>query len=280
MVGFISNRFEAVELSLDNMIMTDHEFKFLTQLAFSYSGIVLGNSKRDMVYGRIIKRIRQLQMTGFGEYCLLLKQHRDGEIGEFINAITTNLTAFFREDYHFEFLQQVALPEFKLNNNDRRIRIWSAGCSTGQEAYSIAMSIESKLRYWDLKILATDLDSDVLCCAKQGRYHDLSGIPAVYLPQYCENVDAPKQYQIVREIKQLITFRHLNLLADWPMKGAFDAIFCRNVLIYFNDETKKEVVQRFYSLLKPGGYLFIGHSESLRNFNTDFKLIGQTIYQR
>ena len=264
----------------NSLIMQDAEFQYLSQLAFQKSGIVINGSKRDMLYGRVMKRIRHLRLSGFSAYCELLQDSYTGELSEFINAITTNLTAFFREAYHFDFLQKVALPEFKSNNTDKKLRIWSAGCSTGQEPYSIAMSIESQLPHWDAKILATDLDSDVLCRAHHGIYADLVGIPIAYRTQYCSDMNTHHQYVMDEKVKQLISFKQLNLLEPWPMTGLFDVIFCRNVLIYFNDETKKKLVQRFYSLLKPGGYLFIGHSESLQSYNTHFSLVGQTIYQR
>ena len=260
--------------------MSDVDFHYLTQLAFNQSGIVLGESKRDMLYGRVMKRIRHLRLNSFSAYCQLLQDRYSGELNEFINAITTNLTSFFRERYHFDFLQRVALPDFKRNNPDKKLRIWSAGCSTGQEAYSIAMTIESQLRYWDAKILATDLDSKVLSYATAGHYDELAGIAIDYRLQYCPDMNNSHQYIMSEKVRRLIAFKQLNLLARWPMKGPFDAIFCRNVLIYFNEETAKKLVQRFYSLLKPGGYLFIGHSESLQSFNTHFSLVGQTIYQR
>lgn len=266
--------------AFNRMDMQDVEFKFLTQLAFNQSGIVIGESKRDMLYGRVMKRIRYLKLTSFDAYCQLLQDHCSDELSEFINAITTNLTAFFREDHHFDFLQRVALPSFKLKNLDKKLRIWSAGCSTGQEPYSIAMTIESQLQYWDSKILATDLDSDVLSLANGGMYTDLTGISLAFRTRYSSDINQSHQHLMDEKLKQLITFKQLNLLAKWPMTGRFDAIFCRNVLIYFNDETKQKLVQRFYGLLKPGGYLFIGHSESLQSFNTGFKLVGQTVYQR
>lgn len=266
--------------AVNNMNMLDAEFNYLAQLAFEQSGIVIGASKRDMLYGRIMKRIRHLGLASFSSYCQLLQDSYSGELSEFINAITTNLTAFFREDHHFDFLQKVILPELKYSNKDKKLRIWSAGCSTGQEPYSIAMSIENQFHYWDAKILATDLDSDVLTRANQGVYTDLMGIPVGFRSQYCADMNNNHQYMMNDNVKQLITFKHLNLLSQWPMSGFFDVIFCRNVLIYFNDETKKKLIQRFYSQLKPGGYLFIGHSESLQSFNTKFSLVGQTIYQR
>jgi len=272
-------RGETKGYALNSMVMLDAEFKYLAQLAFEQSGIVIGDSKQDMLYGRVMKRIRHLGLSGFSAYCQLLQDSYSGELSEFINAITTNLTAFFREQHHFDFLQNVALPELKCNNKDKKLRIWSAGCSTGQEPYSIAMSIENKFHYWDAKILATDLDSDVLSRANQGIYTDLVGIPTAYRSHYCSDMNN-HQYIMDEKVKQLIAFKQLNLLAQWPMTGPFDVIFCRNVLIYFNDETKKKLIQRFYSQLKPGGYLFIGHSESLQSFNTNFTLVGQTIYQR
>jgi len=271
---------DAKGYALNSMSMQDPEFKYLAQLAFLQSGIVISESKRDMLYGRVMKRIRHLRLNGFSDYCQLLADNNSGELSEFINAITTNLTAFFRENHHFDFLQQVVLPDFKRHNPDKKLRIWSAGCSTGQEPYSIAMSIEDQFHYWDAKILATDLDSDVLSRANHGTYNDTTGISSVYRAQYCSDTDSHHQFVMDEKVRQLIVFKQLNLLAQWPMTGRFDVIFCRNVLIYFNDETKEKLVQRFYSLLKPGGYLFIGHSESLQSFNTKFRLVGQTIYQR
>ncbi|SGY99831.1 Chemotaxis protein methyltransferase [Moritella viscosa] len=262
------------------MSMQNAEFKYLAQLALHQCGIVLGESKRDMLYGRVMKRIRYLRLNSFSAYCQLLQDSCSGEQSEFINAITTNLTAFFREKHHFDFLQQVALPDCKRHNANKKLRIWSAGCSTGQEPYSIAMSIENNLLHWDTKILATDLDSDVLSHAQHGIYDDLAGIPISYRTRYCSDIKKYHQYVMDDKVKDIITFKQLNLLAKWPMTGLFDVIFCRNVLIYFNDETKRKLIQRFYSLLKPGGYLFIGHSESLQGFNTHFTLVGQTVYQR
>ncbi|GIC77445.1 protein-glutamate O-methyltransferase CheR [Moritella sp. F3] len=263
-----------------NLIMQDAEFNYLSQLAFRESGIVINESKRDMLYGRVMKRIRHLKLNGFTAYCQLLQDSYAGELSAFINAITTNLTAFFREEYHFDFLKKVALANFKHHNQDKRLRIWSAGCSTGQEPYSIAMSVQGQLPDWDVKILATDLDSEVLWRAHQGRYDDLMGVPLHYRSQYCADMEHQHRYGMDDEIKQLIAFKQLNLLSPWPMSGLFDAIFCRNVLIYFDNETKRKLIQRFYSKLKPGGYLFLGHSESLQSSNTKFKLVGQTIYQR
>lgn len=265
----------------DEPIMSDEQFYYLVKLAFEQTGIVLNDSKKGMVYGRIMKRIRRLQLVSFEDYCNLLRVNENNEMAEFINVITTNLTAFFREDYHFKFLKNVALNELKLRNENRQIRIWSAGCSTGQEPYSIAMCVKEQLPYWDCKILATDLDSSVLTEAKTGVYDSVLGIPKRLENKYCEQLmEKNSQYCMTTELKNMVTFKQLNLLRDWPMKGTFDAIFCRNVLIYFNEQTKLEIIRRFYSLLKPGGYLFIGHSESLQNSGTDFQLLGQTIYQR
>lgn len=277
----ISEHTESVFAVADEPIMLDTHFRYLVKLAFEHTGIVLSESKKGMVYGRMMKRIRRLKLTGFEDYCYLLRADENNEVAEFINAITTNLTAFFREDYHFKFLKNIALDEFKTNNSDRKIRIWSAGCSTGQEPYSIAMCIRETLPYWDCKILATDLDSAVLSEADTGLYDNLMGVPRRFESKYCErSKDNENQYCMVPEVKKMVAFKQLNLLHKWPMKGSFDAIFCRNVLIYFNDETKQEIIRRFYSLLKPGGYLFIGHSESLQSFETGFQLLGQTIYQR
>lgn len=269
--------------------MTDQDFAFIQTLAKERTGIELGIHKKEMIYSRIVRRIRALQLTRFSDYCNYLQDNADTELTPFINAITTNLTSFFREPHHFEFLTGSALPEVKKRNGgSRRIRIWSAGCSTGEEPYSIAMTLQQSLgnERWDALILATDLDTNVLNHGRAGIYNrervgdlDEELVRRHFLvSRGAGNED--ERVQVKESLRQLIRFNQLNLLEEWPMKGPFDIIFCRNVVIYFSKETQRALFDRYADMLVPGGYLFIGHSESLHGVSRRFESIGRTIYRR
>lgn len=263
----------------------DQEFFLLRDVVFKESGINLSERKKALMHSRLMKRLKALNINDYKMYYEYLTNNYQEEIINLINCITTNKTDFFREPKHFDFLKEVALPAFeKINKN--RIRIWSAGCSTGEEPYSIAITIEEYFknkRTPDVKILATDIDTDVLGKAMSG----------IYKEENLEEVDEPiikscflkakegtRDLYIVKDsIKNMISFRRLNLLAGvYPMKGKFDIIFCRNVIIYFDKKTKDEVVNRFYNYLTDDGYFFAGHSESLVNCSNKYFLIGNTIY--
>ncbi|MCP5335035.1 MAG: protein-glutamate O-methyltransferase CheR [Oceanospirillaceae bacterium] len=264
--------------------MHDEEFKFLAATAYELSGIVLGEQKKELVYSRIARRIRALNLSSFAGYCEYLEQNKATEVSNFINSITTNLTSFFRENHHFEFLESKALDEIRQKHmSDRIIRIWSAGCSTGMEPYSIAMTClnHMKLAGLDFKILATDLDSEVLAKAKAGIYSmdDVGNIQDKF-KKYFEVSKDGQNARMKEQVKDIIQFNRLNLLGDWPMRHKFDVIFCRNVVIYFNKETQKELFSRYAEMLHTGGYLIIGHSESLHGVNERFKPMGRTIYQK
>jgi chemotaxis protein methyltransferase CheR len=237
-----------------------------------------------MVYSRLARRIRALKLFNFAEYVEYLQHNKDSEFGEFINAITTNLTSFFREPHHFEFLTETVLSEMKVNHKlDNRIRIWSAGCSTGMEPYSIAMTLGNKFPAgWDFKILATDLDTNVLATAKAGIYQSSSvtGIDDELKKKYFLHDQHGDRYKVKESLQKLITFKQLNLLEKWPMKGQFDVIFCRNVVIYFDLETKNKLFERYAQMLRPNGYLILGHSETMSREVTLFKSVGRTIYQK
>ncbi len=267
---------------------SDKEFKFISKLVGERTGIVLSDAKRQMVYGRLSRRLRQLKLNRFSDYCELLTSGDEHELVEFTNAITTNLTAFFRENHHFEFLKQTVLPELLEKNADsRRIRIWSAGCSSGEEPYSIAMCVREiipKNAGWDVKILATDLDSNMVERGKAGIYtaERVEGLSPERMKRWVkrgkgDNADKVKMHP---ELQSLITFKQLNLMHQWPMKGPFDFMFCRNVVIYFNKETQRQLFERYADLLADDAYLFIGHSESLNKVTDRFRLLGQTIYQK
>lgn len=263
--------------------MTYQDFVQIRDIAYRLTGITLSDHKQNMIYGRLARRLRILNINTFNDYCALLN-NGSPEVDDFINAITTNLTAFFRENHHFEFLKKTALPAIiKKNNTSKKLRIWSAGCSTGEEPYSIAMTLSAQKLFarWNAKILATDLDTNVLEKGRQGIYLEdrCTGIPDEYSCYLKRNSNAG-QIKVRDDIRELITFKQLNLLHDWPMKGPFDIIFCRNVVIYFDQETQKKLFARYAKMLTDGGYLFIGHSENLSRVSDAFTSLGRTIYQK
>ena len=269
--------------------MTNADFNFISEMANENTGIQLGDHKRDMVYSRIVRRIRALQLKTFSEYCSYLKSHPGSEMVSFINSITTNLTSFFREQHHFDFLLGKVIPELKeKNSSSKKIRIWSAGCSTGEEPYSIAMTLNKGFGRdgWDVKVLATDLDTSVVAHGKAGVFgiDRVGDLPVSIIKNNFNRVSlgggGGDAYEVSSNLKDYITFNQLNLLGDWPMRGKFDAIFCRNVVIYFNKDTQKILFDRYAELLKPNGYLFIGHSETLHSVTDRFESLGKTMYRK
>ncbi|MEE9397796.1 MAG: protein-glutamate O-methyltransferase [Methylococcales bacterium] len=265
---------------------TWEDFDVLRKLSNEYSGIIVSDDKFDMFYSRLSKRLRTLGLSNFREYGALLQTNPDSEFTEFINAITTNLTAFFRENHHFEFLKETLLPEIlRRNAASRQVRVWSAGCSTGEEPYSIAMTLLENLpEDWNAKILATDLDTQVLATASQGVYNEdrVSGLSEERLNRWFMKGKGANQskVRVKPALQKLISFNQLNLMGEWPMVGPFDLIFCRNVIIYFDRETKTELVNRYADILVDGSCLFIGHSESLNQLTDRVKLVGKTIYRK
>ena len=274
--------------------LSNADFQRVRRLVKERSGIDLGEGKRALVYGRLARRLRQLGLRSFAEYLPLVEE--GDEAVRFINALTTNVTDFFREAHHMEVLAEQVVPEAiarvrKHTGEPRRLRIWSAGCSTGEEPYSIAIALcelGAALDGWDVKILATDLDSDALATAAGGRYAaDRVGkvgaarLGRWFTPLVSEGRRAGdgRRYQVIPEVRGLITFTQLNLLEHWPMRGPFDAIFCRNVIIYFDDPTKRALVRRYHDILRPEGYLFLGHSESLVGAGLGFVCDGRTVYR-
>ena len=275
------------------MRLSEGDFKFICQFVYETTGIVLNDSKREMLYRRLTRIVRERKLNSFADYCQLLREQGEQEKDFFINAITTNLTSFFRENHHFEYLTTEEIPALIKSkaaeaNGKKRLRFWSSACSTGEEPYSLAITIleamKSDLSMWDIKILATDIDSNVLAKGKAGIYdvNRIEDIPQKlkqsYFFQGCgKSSDSVKVHD---KLKNLITFKQLNLLHDWPMKGPFDAIFCRNVIIYFDKKTQIELFARYYELLAPGGLLFLGHSENLGNYQQYFSTVGRTIFRK
>ena len=265
---------------------TDKHFELLRGLVARHAGISLNDTKRQLVYGRLARRIRALGLSGFDAYCDLVKDENSAEIENFINAITTNLTAFFRENHHFECLAQEVVPALLQSNAaSRRIRVWSAGCSTGEEPYSIAMTLLEALgnrNGWDVKILATDIDSSVVATAAAGVYaaNRQQGVGDARLKRWFTPAGGPAgALRVKDEVRELIRFAPLNLMGAWPFKGPFDVIFCRNVVIYFDKPTQGRLFGRYADVLAPHGHLFIGHSETMFGTCDRFELIGRTIYR-
>ncbi len=270
---------------------TDDDFRFIADLVKEVTGIVLGDHKRAMVYGRLARRLRALGLKSFAAYREMLQSKAGaGEIVGLTNAITTNLTKFFRESHHFDHLKGTALAEWRTQSaggGKKRLRIWSAGCSTGEEPYSIAMTVADtlgNLNAYDVRILATDLDTNVLDKASRGIYSkdSVELVPAALRGKYCEPAreSGGRDVSMAEGIRKIITFKQLNLLGAWPMKGPFDAIFCRNVLIYFDGPTKGELIRRYKDMLKPGGWLYIGHSESVVGGFPGLSMGGRTTYRK
>lgn len=263
--------------------MADEDFNYLVTMAYDISGIVLGDHKKELVYSRISRRVRKLKLQNFSQYCQYLTNNQDAETTDFLNAITTNLTSFFRESHHFEFLAKEIIPEWKKEKKGKPIRIWSSACSTGPEPYSIAITLDKNMavKDYNVKILATDLDSDVLEKARLGEYPvaDIEQLPKNYLSSFLRKSGSDVG-QVKENIRSMVQFNRLNLLGPWPMKNKFDVIFCRNVVIYFNKETQIELFDRLADSLVSGGYLFIGHSETLHGMSEKFVSKGRTIYQK
>ena len=271
-------------------VFTDEDFTFLSELAIKRAGINLTNDKRELVYGRVSKRLRLLKIDNFKDYCTILKQENNEESSHFINSITTNVTSFFRENHHFEYLADRVITEIirkNTNTSKPRLRIWSAGCSTGEEPYSIAMILRENIKdidRWDVKVLATDLDSNVLQTAADAVY------PINRVEQVSDERkkkwmllgknEKSNQIKIKKEIRDLVHFKQLNLTEQWPIHGKFDCIFFRNVAIYFKRPTQIDILNRFADLLDTNGTLFVGHSESLIGLSQRYKNTGQTLHQK
>jgi chemotaxis protein methyltransferase CheR len=268
--------------------LTDAQFHRIRALVREHTGIALSDAKRQLVYGRLSRRLRALKLGSFREYIELLERGVANELEEFINAITTNLTSFFREPHHFEYLATDLLPQIVARNTGlRRARIWCCAASTGEEPYSIGMVLREAaplLHGFDIKVLATDLDSAVLATAANGIYNAerLTSVASTRASRFFRKGSGAHagQYRVQDELRNLITFKQLNLMHEWPVRGPFDAIFCRNVIIYFDKDTQRALFARMATLQRPGDILFLGHSESLYHVSDQYELVGRTIYRR
>jgi chemotaxis protein methyltransferase CheR len=263
------------------------DFAFIATTLYEGAGINLPASKANLVYSRLAKRLRALGLESFRDYCALVgSEEGTEERAQMIAALTTNVTRFFREPHHFDHLRaKVVEPIAAEIKQGRRLRIWSAGCSSGQEPYSIALSILSLLpdaRAYDVKILATDINPLVLDTARKASYpaEEVVSVPADLRRSWMENVGSGAM-RLDEAPRGLVTFRPLNLIGAWPMKGPFDAVFCRNVVIYFDEKTQMRLLTRISTLLRPGGYLYLGHSERMVGpAEALFRLDGTTTYRK
>lgn len=266
---------------------TDADFDALRSRVLDDSGIHLADSKRDLVYNRVTRRLRALGLDSFSAYRTLLA-HDDGREGAALrNAITTNLTAFWREAHHFDELRDRLLVPWAQGGARGRVRIWSAGCSSGEEPYTIAMTIAECVPRWqhrDVRILATDIDSTVIAQAQAACYTkaQVDRVPPAALERHFTRVSkgGSTHYRLRESLAALVTLRQLNLTRELPMRGPFAAIFCRNVAIYFERELQRRMYARFARLQRPGDLLFVGHSESLYRLADEYELIGKTVYRR
>ncbi|SUC35128.1 Chemotaxis protein methyltransferase [Providencia rustigianii] len=261
--------------------LTDDEFGRVCRFIHKKSGIVLTMNKKNMVYNRLLKRLRDSSIDNFSDYLRMLEREpMNPEWQAFVNALTTNLTAFFREPHHFE-----TLTDFLRSRRNTNINIWCAASSTGEEPYSIAMTVSDVLgsSAATAKVMASDIDTEVLEKAKQGIYRveELKNLSALQRQRYfMKGVGEYEGFARVKPaLSNMIEFRHLNLSdSDWQIQHRFDAIFCRNVMIYFDKEMQIKLLERFAPLLKPDGLLFIGHSENISQLSKQFVINGQTVY--
>lgn len=267
--------------------LSDREFSRVKARVYAEAGISLSDAKRTLVVSRLSKLVRALRIESFDDYLDYLdRAGTEKDAQDFVNALTTNLTRFFREDHHFTHLVGYVgdiIERQRRLGRATRLRLWSAGCSTGQEPYTIALSLLAacpELARWDFRVLATDIDTNVLAKAAQGTYpeSELGGLS----PERARLFDRPGggTIRIPAAARAVVAFKPLNLMTpNWPMKGPFDAIFCRNVAIYFDKPTQATLFTRLGKMLAPGGFLYIGHSENLGAGGNGFRLVGKTIYQ-
>ncbi len=259
-------------------------FERIISMLYDHCGIRMRAGKEGLVRARLAKRLRAVGVSDFDAYLdVVTGDPARREFTEMVDVLTTNKTSFFREAAHFDYLQDVVLPAATAP-----LRFWSAGCSSGEEPYTLAMLLNETLpssAVKSAKILATDISHRVLATAKAGRYSSdaLADVPAALLQKYWKTAGSAggvSQFEALPALRDLIQFGRLNLMEQWPMRGPFDAIFCRNVMIYFDKATQQALVERYWALLRPGGHLFVGHSESLTGMAHRFKYVQPAVYVR
>jgi chemotaxis protein methyltransferase CheR len=264
--------------------LSSRQFDIISRLVYQVSGIDLHEGKEELVKARLIKRLRHLKIFGFDRYLKYLANDKSGsEIRAMVDVLTTNKTNFFRESEHLDYLRDEIITGL---GNDQ-IRLWSAGCSSGEEPYSMAITLCEAIPdigKCDIKILATDISDRMMEQARQGLYGEdtLKGMPPQLKRKYFQKAEAGigHRYRVVPLLQSMVCFAKLNLMDEWPMRGLFDVIFCRNVMIYFDKQTQEKLVKRFWSQLRAGGYLMVGHSESLTFMAHDYRYIKPAVYQK
>lgn len=266
--------------------LSDREFRAFRDIIYHQTGIHIAEHKRELLTARLSRRIRSLGMNRFGDYLSLVERDRP-ESSEMLDRVVTNETRFFREPKQFEFLEQAVVPRWRTEAADgtraKRVRVWSAGCSTGQEPYSIAMTLLAHLEGWDVEILATDISGRALRQAMAGVWpvEKAAEIPAHYLSFMLKGVRSQSGKMLAdHRTRNAIRFQRVNLHDELPEIGMFDLVFCRNVLIYFDVASRAKAVGRLFARLLPNGYLFLGHSESLLGSGLRLRPVSPSVYAR
>jgi chemotaxis protein methyltransferase CheR len=278
-------------LALQEVVLGEEEFRRISDLVYEHCGINLHDGKKELVRSRLAKRLHQGRFTSFSQYIQHVLEDPTGkEFSILIDSLSTNLTKFFREERHFEYMRTQLLPRLikaKESRRQLRVRGWSAGCSSGEEPYSIALTLLEAFAgrgRWDIRLLATDVSTRILERAQAGVY-DRERIEPIPMPLRSKYLITRREgdkerYEVKSALREMVIFRNLNLMKDWPIRGPLDFVFCRNVMIYFDKPTQARLIRRFYDLLGPGGVLFTGHSESLTGIEHAFKYVQPTIYLR
>jgi chemotaxis protein methyltransferase CheR len=269
-------------------LVSEREFLQISDLVYRHCGINLHDGKKELVQARLAKKLRTGGFTCVRDYIDGVLADPTGErFADLIDSLSTNLTSFFRENQHFEYLSRVYLPQLAqkpARDGHKAIRAWSAGCSSGEEPYTMAMVLDESLgsRGFDLKILATDISRKVLAAARRGVYDAarVESVPAQIRHRYFSRAPQPGLVQVSPHLQGMIRFNYLNLQSEWPFRGPLDFIFCRNVMIYFDKPTQQRLVNRFHDCLAPGGLLFTGHSESLTGITHPLRYVQPTIYAK
>ncbi len=271
-------------MNLMTVQLRPDQFKMICKIVYGASGINLKKGKEALVRARLMKRLRAMKAAGVDEYLhYIASKEGSRELALFIDVMTTNKTSFFRESEHFNYLRDQILPELK----GHRLRFWSAACSSGEEPYTLAMWLKehmADINSKDLLILATDISRRMLEKARMAVYPQatLQHLPSPKFKKYFTELSGLQSdgIQVVDDVRKLVRLSWLNLLESWPMKGPFNVIFCRNVMIYFDRPTQQTLINRFYKLLEPGGYLFVGHSEGLSAIEHKFRYMRPATYRK
>ena len=284
-VGMTNSLLEQVDIS-------NEDFKRVSDVIYKHCGINLHDGKKTLVRARLAKRMRARKIDTVGKYLdYVLAMNDKKEFYDLVDSISTNLTSFFREKVHFDLLKEQFIPNMiarqEKHGGPKRFRIWSAGCSSGEEPYTMAMTLKDAFKGtsgWEVKILASDVSTRVLEKASSGLYEadKVKLVNPQLVSEYFnkEVVNGNGMYRVKDELRKMIAFRYLNLMEPWPFKGAFDVIFCRNVMIYFDKPTQEKLVGRYYDCLRPEGLLCIGHSESLTGINHQYRYLQPATYAK